>query len=228
MREPPQPGPAPWAEIAIEAACARAEEWYRSLPRFPQRVNLGSVVGFKHPAILSEQDCVMHFARFLNEAGIPWDAIHHQVSVSRWLFESPHPAATAGARKWRVDLALLRNEDFLAARLPATTSGFRFDACLEFAYLPDSWTVPDATAYGEPAKSRTKVEKDIDKIGRYLDGGVCRAGYAIVFEESESGFSPTFASEAEANTGCRVRIIRGYSASTHAATPRNGAEANGD
>ncbi|MDP9271831.1 MAG: hypothetical protein M3P14_12835 [Chloroflexota bacterium] len=127
-----------------------------------------------------------------------------------------------------MDLALLRNEDFLAARLPATTSGFRFDACLEFAYLPDSWTVPDATAYGEPAKSRTKVEKDIDKIGRYLDGGVCRAGYAIVFEESESGFSPTFASEAEANTGCRVRIIRGYSASTHAATPRNGAEANGD
>jgi hypothetical protein len=103
---------------------------------------LGSVIGFKHPALVSEQDCVIHFARFLNEVGVPWDAIHHQVSVSRWLFEEPHPAATAGANRWRVDLALLRSEDFLGAHLPATAPGFQFDACLEFGYLTDYWTVP--------------------------------------------------------------------------------------
>jgi len=48
------------------------------------------------PALRSEQDCVMNFSRFINEVGVPWDAIHHQVWVSRWLFEKPHPAATVG------------------------------------------------------------------------------------------------------------------------------------
>jgi hypothetical protein len=72
-----------WAERAIEEACERAAEWFQDLPPFPSRVNLGSVVGFKFPTLLSEQDCAMHFARFLNEAGVPWEAIHHQVSCSR-------------------------------------------------------------------------------------------------------------------------------------------------
>jgi hypothetical protein len=161
-----------WAEMAIEKACDSAERWYRTLPTFHDRVNLGSVVGFRHPAILSEQDCVMHFARFLNEAGVAWDAIHHQVAVSRWLFAAPHEAATAGAAKWRVDLALLRSEDFLAAQLPATGPGFSFDACLEFAYLPDFWTLPDAAKFGEPEKGHAKVQQDVEKIARYLNGGV--------------------------------------------------------
>jgi hypothetical protein len=43
-----------WAEIAIEKACRRAEEWYRSLPPFVPRVNLHTVVGHKYPAIMSE------------------------------------------------------------------------------------------------------------------------------------------------------------------------------
>jgi hypothetical protein len=60
-----------------------AEAWYRTLQPFPNRVNLGSVIRFKYPELVSEQDCMIHFARFLNEANVPWDAIHHQVSVSR-------------------------------------------------------------------------------------------------------------------------------------------------
>src|SRR5437762_1120536 len=117
-----------WADDAIEEACERAQPWFRTLAPFPSRVNLGSVIGFRHPALVSEQDCVIHFARFLNEVGVPWEDIHHQVSVSRWLFEEPHPAATAGANKWRVDLTLLKSVDFLDASLPATEPGFQFDA----------------------------------------------------------------------------------------------------
>lgn len=213
MSRAPEPTERSWAEGAIEEACERAEQWYRTLPRFPQRVNLGSVVGHRHPALLSEQDCVIHFARFLNEAGVPWDAIHHQVSVSRWLFEPPHPAATAGASKWRwrVDLALLGSEDFVAARLPATDPSFMFDACLEFAYLSDFWTLPRVHPYGEPAKGREKVQKDVEKVARYLAGGACRVGYVIVFEECDCGFSSTFVSDAEASDGCRVRFVRGSS-----------------
>jgi hypothetical protein len=55
-------------------------------------------------------------------------------------FDAPHPAATfmtAGERRRRIDLALLRSEDFFAAKLPATEPGFTFDAFLEFAYLSD-------------------------------------------------------------------------------------------
>ena len=202
-----------WADKAIEGACERAEQWYRTLPRFAERVNLGSVVGHRHPALLSEQDCVIHFARFVNEAGVPWDAIHHQVSVSRWLFEHPHPAATVGAnqRRWRVDRALLRSEEFLRARLPATDPAFMFDACLEFAYLSDFWTLPGVHPYGQPAKGREKVQNDVEKVGRYIAGGACRAGYVIVFEECDCEFPPTFVSEAEASHGCRVRFVRGYS-----------------
>lgn len=214
MSHAPEPGATSWAETAIEDACARAEEWYRALPAFPNRVDLGSVIGFKHPALVSEQDCVIHFARFLNECEVRWDAIHHQVSVSRWLFDHPHPAATAatpGERRWRVDLALLRSEDFLAADLPAVEPGFQFDAFLEFAYLSDYWKVPRARRWGDPAKGHEKVRKDVEKIARYLARGVCRAGYVIVFEECDWEFSRTFVSDAEARHGCRVRFVRGYS-----------------
>ncbi len=200
------------AERAIEEACLPAEEWFRSLPQFSKRVDLGSVIGFRAPAILSEHDCVMNFARFLHKVDVPWDAIHQEVSVSRWLFDESHPGASVGDPRWRVDLALIRSEDFLVAKLPATAGGFQFDAFLEFAYISDSWTVPDAVKWGEPEKGRKKVEADLAKIARYIEGGVCRSGYAIVFEEAEAGFPADFASTTEAETGCRVRFIRGYDA----------------
>lgn len=107
-------------------------------------------------------------------------------------------------------MALITNEEFLAAELPARAAGFQFDAFLEFAYISDSWTVPGATPWGEPAKSRAKVEADIAKIARYIEGGVCKRGYAIVFEEADSAFSADLAAEVEAETGCRLRFIRGY------------------
>jgi hypothetical protein len=136
------------------------------------------------------------------------------------MFDKPHPAATAatpGERKWRVDLALLKSEDFLAASLPALEPGFQFDAFLEFGYLSDYWKVPDARIFGgDPVKGRGKVEKDVQKIGRYLAGGVCRVGYVIVFEECDWEFSDTFISDAEVTHGCRVRFIRG-------STPNEGA-----
>jgi len=205
---------ASWAESAIEEACRRTEEWFRALPAFDPRVNLGSVVGHKYPAILSEQDGVIHFARFLNEAGVPWEAIHHQVAISRWIFDKPHPAATAmtpGERRRKVDLALLRSEDFLAAQLPALEVGFQFDAFLEFGYLSDYWKLPGARVFGgDPTRGQAKVEDDVQKIARHLAGGACRVGYVIVFEECNWEFAETFAADAEATHGCRVRFIRGY------------------
>ena len=119
---------------------------------------------------------------------------------------------TAGERRRRIDLVLLRSEDFLAARLPAIEPGFTFDAFLEFAYLSDYWQQPKARIFNrDPLGARQKVEQDIEKIAANLAAGACRLGYVIVFEECDHQFSTTFAADAEAKNGCRVRFIRGYS-----------------
>jgi hypothetical protein len=136
-----------WAERPIERACSAAEKWFKALPSFDPRVNLRSVVGRRHPAILSERDCVITFARLLNDAGVPWDAIHNEVPFSRWMFDTPHPAAramTTAQRRRRIDLVLVKTEDFLAARLPATEPGFQFEAFIEFGYLSDYWKVAES------------------------------------------------------------------------------------
>jgi hypothetical protein len=207
---------ASWAESAIEAACRRAGEWYRELPAFEPRaiVGGGAVVGRKHPAILSERDCVINFARFLHEEGVDWDAIHHEVSFSRWMFDEPHPAATtmtAAQRRRRIDLVLVKTEDFLAAKLPAVEPGFQFEAVLEFGYLSDYWQVPGARIFGgDPVKGREKVDADVEKIGLHLASGACRFGYVIVFEECDWQFDRMFAADAEGRNGCRVRFIRSH------------------
>jgi hypothetical protein len=215
----PDTQPTAWSETAIEAACRRIEEWYRALPAFKMRtvVDRGQVVGRRSPAILSERDCVINFARLLHEEGVPWDAIHHEVPFSRWMFDEPHPAAmampktAAGKRRPRiVDLVLVKTEDFLAAQLPAVAPGFQFDAFVEFGYLSDYWKVPGARVFGgDPVKGRNKVEEDVEKIGVNLSTGACRLGYVVVFEECDWGFEETFAADAETqHHGCRVRFIR--------------------
>jgi hypothetical protein len=196
-------------DAAIDEACVLAEHWYRSLEPFQTRVNLRTVVGDKHPAIVSEGDCVMHFARFLHECGIPWEAIHHQVAASKWLFGEPHPAASAETR-WSVDLAVIEQDSFRTAKLPATSGDFQFDAFIEFKYLNGTWVEPNAVAWGEPKKGRTAVLTDVAKIGRYLDAGICRTGYVVIFESCDSGFEPGFAKNSETQNGCRVRFVRSY------------------
>jgi len=146
---------------------------------------------------------------------VPWDAIHHEVSFSRWMFDKPHPAATAmtkGQRQRRIDLVLVKTEDFLAAQLPATAPGFQFEAFIEFGYLSDYWKVPGAQVFGgDPVKGRNKVEADVEKVGVNLASGACRFGYVVVFEECDWGFEETFAADAETeHAGCRVRFIRSH------------------
>ena len=207
-------------EAAIEQACAQAEQWYRTLPAFPTQVNLGSVVGAKHPALVSEHDCVIRFVRFLRKAGVPWDAMNHELPVSRWLFDGEHPAATArleapaSEKRWRVDLALRDAEAFGKASLPVVGEpGFQFDAFLDFKYLKNYWTLDRARTFGDPENGRASVQAEVDKIARYVDRyRACRVGYVIVFEECDWGFTPETIAEME-KTGCRVRFVRGYSPS---------------
>jgi hypothetical protein len=172
-----------WADAAVEEACRRSQEWFRALPTFEPRVNLRTVVGHRSPAILSERDCVIAFARFLHEAGVPCDAIHHEVSISRWIFDKPHPAATAmthGGQRRRVDLVLVKTEDLLAAALPVTEPGFRFEAFIEFGYLTDYWQQPKARIFNSDPPHRVLVVsarvRDVVCSGRRRRGGHVRVG----------------------------------------------------
>ena len=193
-----------------------AAEWFRSLPPFPKRVNLRSVVGFRSPALLSERDCVLAFIRCLLDAGLTWEASHSEVSISRWIFDAPHPAATAmtkGGLRRRVDLVLADPEKLARAELPAVTpDGFQFEAFLEFGHLTDYWEQPKARIFNrDPIGGQEKVAADVEKIDRHLAAQACQLGYVIVFEECDYGFESDFAAQAEAKHGCRVRFIRGWS-----------------
>ncbi len=88
-----------------------------------------------------------------------------------------------GESRWKVDLALLRIDEFLAAELPAREPGFQFDAFIEFKYLTDYWTFPGVRVCDkDPAGGRESIIKDVAKVGRYLTSGACRVGYVVVFE----------------------------------------------
>jgi hypothetical protein len=204
-------------EVAVERACVLAEEWFRTLPPFEIRVNLGSVVGHRSPWLLSERDCVVTFIRFLVEDGLEWEEIHNEVPISRWIFDKPHPAATAVSKAHRrVDLVLVDPARFAQAELPATTAdGFRFDTFLEFGFLGDWWQEPKAVTWNDPRiEGQKKVAADVDKIDRHLAAKACRLGYVIVFEECDHGFEEDFAARAETAHGCRVRFIRTWTPTT--------------
>jgi hypothetical protein len=205
-------------EVAVERACAEAGEWFRSLRPFPNRVNLGSVVGFRSPALLSERDCVLAFIRCLLNAGLTWESIHNEVSISRWIFDAPHPAATAmtkGGLRRRVDVVLADPDTLAEAELPAASEdGFRFEAFLEFGYLTDYWKQPKARIFSrDPIGGQKKVAADVEKIDRHLADHACRLGYVIVFEECDYGFASEFAAQAATKRGCRVRFIRAWTPS---------------
>jgi hypothetical protein len=80
---------------------------------------------------------------------------------------------------------------------------------LEFGYLSDFYVIPGAAAFDQPEKFRDKVDEDVKKIGDYLNKGICRIGYVIVFEDRDSEFPSMFVADAEKHHGCRVRFIRG-------------------
>lgn len=66
----------------ILAAAARMTDWAAR----PARVAIasvnagGSVSAHFGPTILSEHDCVLHYARFLNQVGVAWEDMHLELS----------------------------------------------------------------------------------------------------------------------------------------------------
>src|SRR4051812_10141732 len=142
-------------------------KWLRQLPEWPHHPTnaSGSVSSHFGPTILSEHDCVLHFARHLNRAGVPWEDQHLELSPGQWMFKV---AGSGWKPPKRIDIAIIGHERLLQAPLPVAPSEFPLDAVIEFALASNYWKFGS----GSPGIARAKVDQDGDKVAQYLRSGL--------------------------------------------------------
>ncbi|MGH2958575.1 MAG: hypothetical protein ACRDKE_03150 [Solirubrobacterales bacterium] len=179
-------------EKQIARALADTERWLRKQPTWKTghlANKKDTAVSPRGPAILSQADAVMQFARFLNKQGVAWRDIHVDVSPAQWLVDP----TTGRKRPQRIDLAIV-DRDRLAKRTspfsPARDKDFLFDAIFEFQLASSSWTRPRKS--GRVPKPPVRIEKSINaevkKMGSYLRDLWANRGYVVVIEEADYGW----------------------------------------
>ena len=193
---------------ATDRACALTEAWMKTLPEWGThpRTPDGSVSGGRGPTLLSEADCVLHFARFLNEAGVRWEDMHLEASRVKSLFAATHPTFVQDHR-WRVDLAVVSWQELTDAAPPLRDNSFQFDAFYEFALASSFWL--HGSSYGHPLKMREKVAADVLKVSRYVELGLCHDAYMVVFEECDHGFD---VAASELPPHVHLKLLQGWGA----------------
>lgn len=166
-------------EKQIDKALADFERWLARQPGWKDgnlRSRSGRAVSNRGPAILSEADCVMQFARFLNKHGVPWKDIHVQVAPGQWLVER----SVAGHAPPKIDLAIVDRDRLAKRSAPLRRhkkEEFLFDAVIEF-------TLVGNTRKRLPASA---IARDTKHVRRYLDDLWAKRGYVVVVEEGELG-----------------------------------------
>lgn len=192
----------------IEATCGQMREWLRGLPEWPKHpVNWdGGVASSFGPALLGEHDCVLHFARYLQDAGVPWVDQHVQFRPAQWMYTPP---ADTWKRPPAVDLAVIPLEQLLAESWPAPLGERPLDVALEFKHASNYWKY-GRTRHPEPVTTLRSVEDDIEKVAAYLKNGLARVGYVIVVEETDHGFPAEYDEPSVGENDVRVRVLRRY------------------
>lgn len=191
-------------DAAVANAAAAMAEWLRSTPAWQSHpVNAsGSVAAHRGPTILSEHDCVLHFARFLAAAGVPWEDLHMELSPGQWMY-----AAEPGSPKpKRIDLAIIPRAQLAAAKLPADDGAFPLAAVFEFALASNYWQY----GAGSPSTIRGKIDGDIVKTAEYIRSGLAGRGYVVVVEECDHGFADDYADHARSDA-VDVLLLRAWS-----------------
>jgi hypothetical protein len=186
------------------------EEWFRGLPAFDRRSvsNSGSVVGPFGPTVLSEQDAILHTARLLAARGVPWDHVHLELAIGKWLWEKPHPAASLPPKS-RIDLAIISPDTLQHAHLPDVSGTLVFDAFVEFKYGDGFWQ--HGVPFRQPLQLREGVEADVDKLSRCLEAGICRSAHVVCLEQVDHGFASDFVAQSEArHPDLHVHLIRAW------------------
>lgn len=176
-------------EKQIAAALKSTERWLRKQPAWPEgnlRNASGSVISHRGPAILSEADCVLQFARQLNDAGVSWKDIHIEVSPGQWLVNP----SKIGIKPPVIDL-VVTDRAKLAKRTepfsPGKKKDFLFDAVFEFKLASNFWDRPlkSGKQARPPARVASGVEADVAKVKTYLDSMLARRGFVVVVEEAD-------------------------------------------
>jgi len=197
---------------SIVDAIGDIERWFRTLPAFdsPPVYGKGTVVGSFGPTILAEGDATLHTARALVDRGIPWDHLHLELALTKWLWASPHAASLLPPR--RIDLAVISPAALMAAHLPDTIGQLVFDAFLEFKYGSGFWQ--HGVSFGYPKKIIHDVEGDVEKLVRCLEAGICRSAHVVCFEQVDHGFDAEFMARSQAqHSGLRVHLVRAWNPS---------------
>ncbi len=185
----------------FDTAATAMTAWLRDLPEWPTHPTneSGSVSSHFGPTILSEHDCVLHFARFLNAAGVSWEDTHLELSPGQWIYTAREGA---GPPK-RIDLAVIGRSRLMDARLPVPLGALPLDAVVEFALASNYWEFGS----GSPQSSLRKIRDDVAKVAEYLRSGLAHRGYVVVVEETDHGFPGDIEAHAPAR-GVELRLLR--------------------
>jgi hypothetical protein len=177
------------------------ETWLQGLQSWASHpVNAtGTVSAHFGPTILSEHDCVLHYARFLAAAGVPWDDMHMELSPGQWMYNT-----AKGIKPKRIDLAVVRRHRLAAATLPASPGSFPLDSVFEFALASSFWQ----HGIGSPKPMLGKISADVAKVGEYLRSGLAVRGYVVVVEECDHGLPAGFTEDARQAHGVEVLLLR--------------------
>jgi len=191
---------APDLGILVVEAAKQMASWLRGLQAWRSHpVNAsGTVSAHFGPTILSEHDCVLHYARFLAAAGVPWEDIHMELSPGQWMYE---PAG--GVKPKRIDLAIVPRERLAAEALPAAVGGFQLDAVFEFAHASSFWQ----HGIGSPKPMLKKIDDDVRKVAEYRRSGLASRGYVVVIEECDHTLSASYVAEARTAHGVEVLLL---------------------
>jgi hypothetical protein len=160
---------------------------------------MGTVCAHFGPTILSEHDCVLHYARFLAEAGVLWEDMHLELSTGQWMYDK-----SGGAAPKRIDLAIIPRDRLIVAPLPAPAGGFPLEAVFEFALASNYWQF----GAGSPRATVAKVQADVAKVAEYLRGGLATRGYVVVVEECDHGFAANYAADTQAASSVELLLLQ--------------------
>lgn len=167
-------------EKQIAKALVDFERWLARQPQWKSGELVGArgrAVSNRGPAILSENDCLLQFARFLNKQGVPWKDIHLSVAPGQWLVEK----SVAGPKPARIDLAIVDRERLAKRTAPLRRSKqeeFLFDAVFEFTLAGKNRT----------RSLKNAIDRDTSRVRRYLDDLWTRRGYVVIVEEADHGW----------------------------------------
>lgn len=182
-------GPAPGALPGqIADATRRMTEWLCALPEWPTHpVNASrSVSAHYGPTILSEHDCVMHYARFLSQAGVAWEDMHLELSPGQWMYETTGASPSAST-----------SPSWHPGGWPAPGCPCPPERCRSTPSSSSPWPATTGSSAAAPlAPCEPRSTRTWTRSGQAGAQVLGARGYVVVVEECDHSFPAAYAADA--------------------------------